>query len=256
VFCSGGHLSIGRKQRLLFWAISLVALCGINAQAVTIDSATVTPSSVDDSGQPLLPSLLNFGVSADSFVTLTIQNASSVVVRQLMTHQLQTKDSISTHTVTWDGLSDAVQPVPVGVYTFLFDATDANTSATATQRSVTLAVTSPAAPGGDPKKVFEDNSYMYPNPMRGGHGRFFYEAARPNATITLKIYTLSGDLVLSQALISGAAPGTTGRWPASGDWDVTNQSGKKLGRGLYYCVFREEDSQGTLQVTKKMAVIP
>jgi hypothetical protein len=249
-------LSIGRKQRLFFFAVCLAAACSATAGAVTIDSPSVTPSGVDSSGQPVFPYILSYGISADSFVTLTIKNASTAIVRHLTTNQLQTNDSISTHTVTWDGLSDGGQPVPVGLYTFLFDANDANTGSAATEQSVALAVTSLATSGVDPKKVFEDNSYVYPNPVRGGTGRFFYEAARPNATLTLKIYTLSGDLVLSQTLVSGAAAGTTGRWPAGGDWDVTNQSGKKLGRGLYYCVFREDDSQGTLQVTKKMAVIP
>lgn len=247
----------GISLSMLFVLCSfLLALAVLPAHAVSIDNPAVAPSSLDSNGQPVLPFVISYGLSTDSYFSLDIQNANAVIVRHLVENQLQTSEAISTHTITWNGLTDAGLPAPVGVYTFVFNAIDASNSSPAPTQNVSFSLTTAAKSGtADPKQIFENNAYIFPNPVRGGRAKFNYAAARDNATITLKVYTLSGDLVLEQTLATGATAGTVAQWPAGQFWDVTNQSGKGLGRGLYYCVFREQDPQGTLQVVKKMAVI-
>ena len=127
-----------------------------------------------------------------------------------------------------------------------FRATDISNGDHATQRTRSVLVASLAGSAGDPQKFFEDNVYVWPNPVRNGVGTFHVLPAHDDATIQLRIYTISGDLVFDKD-ITGQA-----EYP----WNVVNQSGAKVGRGLYYYVVREKDSQGTLQTTKKMAVIP
>src|SRR6185437_15660126 len=151
----------------------------------------------------------------------------------------------------WDGLMDNGRPVTLGLYTCSIDAVDPDPMSkdAAIERTQTLAVTSLATGGQDPKALFEKNAYVYPNPIRVGQGTFQFEAVRDGASISLKIYTLTGDLVRSEEFtLPTGALGTF-------IWDATNQAGRKVGRGLYYYVLRETDSQGTLQVVKKVAVI-
>ena len=102
----------------------------------------------------------------------------------------------------------------------------------------------------DPQTTFEQNAFVYPNPIRNGQATFKFQSARDGATIRLRIYALDGTLVLDQSF-GGLTTGT----PVSYAWNATNQSGKKLGRGLYYYVLRESDPEGVLEVTKKLAVI-
>ena len=54
--------------------------------------------------------------------------------------------------------------------------------------------------------------------------------------------SIAGDLVLDQTF-TGLTTGNIVSFP----WNVTNQSGKALGRGLYYFVAREQDDEGVLQ---------
>jgi flagellar hook assembly protein FlgD len=100
------------------------------------------------------------------------------------------------------------------------------------------------------QKAFETNVFVFPNPVRG-QGTFQMQAIRGGANLSLKIYTMTGDLVLEQSFPNMAA-GSFTRF----SWDGTNQTGNKVGRGLYYYVAREDDATGTLQTVKKLAVIP
>ena len=101
------------------------------------------------------------------------------------------------------------------------------------------------------QKAFENSVFVFPNPVRNGQATFQMGAIRAGANLSLKIYTLTGTLVLDQSF-PGIAMGSF----VTFNWKADNQSGHKVGRGLYYYVAREDDATGTLQTVKKVAVIP
>lgn len=219
-------------------------------RSVDIHNVTVTPS-FDANHNPTFPFLFQYQLAKDAEVTLTVSNSSGSVVRNLLTSKLQVNESISSNTVTWNGLADDGRSVAVGLYTLTIDARDPSNNDQATQRTRTFAVTSLAGSSSDAQTVFEQNVFVYPNPVRNGQGIFQYAAIHDNATVTLRVYTISGDLVLDKTFHNLTA-GNVNTYV----WDATNQSGRKVGRGLYFYVVREHGPEGTLQVTKKMVVLP
>jgi len=219
--------------------------------SVDIHSLVVKPS-VSATGAATFPYTISYDLAKAANVTATIANSSNTVVRTLLNNQQQAAESVSTITVTWNGLSDLGNPVPIGVYTLTLNASDpAIAGSSATTRTQTIVVQSLAGAPGDPQALFESNTYVYPNPVRNGQGTFQLEAIRDGANLSLRIYTITGTLVLEQKYY-GLSAGTVETFP----WTVTNQAGNKLGRGLYYYVVREDDSVGTLQTVKKMAILP
>ena len=223
----------------------------VTLNSVDIHNLTVA-SSVDSNGAATFPFVITYALAKSANVSATITNSSGTVVRTLLTNAAQAGESISSQTITWNGLADSGQSVSVGVYTLTVNATDpavANSHAITRTRSIT--VQSLAGAAGNPQKLFESNVYVYPNPVRNGSATFQIEAIRDGANLSLKIYTLSGDLVFEK-FFPNVAAGYVTRY----GWGATNSAGRKLGRGLYYYVVREEDSAGTLQTVKKMAVIP
>ena len=62
-----------------------------------------------------------------------------------------------------------------------------------------------AGAAGDPQKLFENNVYVYPNPVRNGQAIFNAIPVRDGATIHLRIYTITGTLVLDQDITSTAS---------------------------------------------------
>ena len=218
----------------------------VTLNSVDIHSLVVTPS-LSATGAATFPYTIGYALAKSANVSITITNSSNTVVRTLLKNQPQVSEAVSTMTLTWDGLADSGSPVPIGNYTLTINATDpAVPGSSAIPRTRTILVQSLAGASGDPQKLFENNVYVYPNPVRNGQATFNVVPIRDGATIHLRIYTITGTLVLDQDI--------TAHLPFK--WNATNQSGHKLGRGLYYYVMREEDAQGTLQVTKKMAVLP
>lgn len=217
--------------------------------SVDIHNVVVTPS-FDATHSPTFPYSISYLLAKDAEVTMKVVNSSGSFVRTLLNHKLQLSEAVSTNTITWNGLGDDGKAVPLGFYTVNIDAFDPSNSDNAITRSRTFAVASLAGASSDPQTLFEQNVFVYPNPVRDGQGIFQFAAVRDNATISIKIYTLTGDLVRDERFSNLTAGNIS-----SFVWDTTNKSGRKVGRGLYFYVVREEDSQGTLQVTKKLAVL-
>jgi flagellar hook assembly protein FlgD len=229
----------------------------LNITSVDIHNVNVTPS-FDVNQNPALPYVITYALAKDSLVTVQVTNSLGTVVRRLVSNAPQFNENIKTNTLLWDGLDDSGRPTPLGIYTVSLGAKDPSSVDLATVRTRTATIQSLASLNADPKTVFENNAFVYPNPVRSGNSAtacgspacFQFLAVRNNATITLKIYTIDGTLVRDEKF----ANLTTGN-VVNFNWDVTNKAGKALGRGLYYYVAREEDEGGTLQTVKKMAVI-
>jgi flagellar hook assembly protein FlgD len=218
--------------------------------SVDIHNISVRPS-LDASNSPTFPYNFSYALAKDANVSVGIYNSSNTLVRTLLTNKPQlSEQTISSYTVTWDGLATDGSAAPIGIYTSSFSAVDTTNGGTAYPRSAAFSLTSLAGATGDPKVTFENSVYVFPNPIREGTATFRYQAVRDEATVSLRIYTLTGILVLDKNF--GSVPKNITQ---SFVWPATNESGGKVGRGLYYYVMRESDPQGTLQITKKFAVI-
>jgi flagellar hook assembly protein FlgD len=218
--------------------------------SVDIHNVSAIPS-FDADQNPAFPFRIQYSLAKDSLVTLKVKNSLGTVVRTLLSNTPKGGEPIvSTNTYNWDGLDDNKRPVPLGIYTLTLDARDPLSADVAIQRTRTMAVQSLANLDTDINKTFEQNAFVYPNPIREGSATFNLLAVRNNATITLRIYTISGDMVLDKSF-PGLATGDVTLFP----WNASNQAGRAVGRGLYYYVVRETDEVGTLQTVKKLAVI-
>jgi hypothetical protein len=95
----------------------------------------------------------------------------------------------------------------------------------------------------------------YPNPFHPpGQGTTIVYKLADNASVTLRIFTLSGDLVLRQTFDRGAPGGTQGlnEWV----WDGKNGKGQVVASGGYIALIEAEANGATLHVIRhKLAVV-
>lgn len=223
----------------------------LTINSLDIHSVSVAASAGSD-GSPAPPFTITYALAKEANVTATIRNSSGTLVRTLLNNRLQVGESIAAlQTLIWDGLDDGGSAVPLGAFTLYLNATAPHPGTDrATQRTRTIAVTSLAGASVDAKKLFEQNVYVYPNPVRDGNTVFRMQSVRNNSRLFLKIYTMTGDLVRSVDFPNRGS-GEVVFWP----WNTANEAGKAVGRGLYFYVVREESPEGDLSVTKKVAVI-
>jgi len=179
---------------------------------------------------------------------------------------------------TWDGTNQTGTMVPEGDYKFrLVASTDTNAIDTQTGNVIypseladdrlidDIPVT--LGPSANPEGDLTSNSYVYPNPIpaSASYATFQVWNPFPHAHITLKLYTLSGRLVVANDFGSNLGPsyqaGSTGSANANGvynfTWYKNNTAGRGVARGIYYAVIRvEQEQEGTtvLQVVKKALV--
>ncbi|MCD6232546.1 T9SS type A sorting domain-containing protein [Candidatus Aerophobetes bacterium] len=89
----------------------------------------------------------------------------------------------------------------------------------------------------------------YPNPVYSGNSVIRFELGE-EATIDVKIYTVSGELVRN--LVENS---TYPRGLNEVIWDMKNNSGERIARGVYIYVIRATSGGKTLTKTGKIAVI-
>lgn len=166
----------------------------------------------------------------------------------------------------WDGRDFRLALVPDGNYKFKIVGSTDPTAIDSTSGDVTnpgvlaedrLIDDLPVARNGaslNPVADFEDNSFVYPNPVVGPTGTFsIYQPARGRTL--LKLYGMSGQLVYSKDF--GEHPASFQNGPVSLVWNKVNSSGRSLARGMYYAVYRFEETEGggrVMQVVKKVLI--
>lgn len=109
-------------------------------------------------------------------------------------------------------------------------------------------------------------AYSYPNPSRAGSpAKIHFTLSRPASSGTVRIYTVSGELILSHDITLSdwnvSDSEQKGQWVYEYSWPLTNASGANVSSGLYFFVLQVniEDSGGTVTSTQvktgKIAVI-
>jgi hypothetical protein len=99
-------------------------------------------------------------------------------------------------------------------------------------------------------------SYFYPNPFKpatdtSGCIAYYLPASGANVTVTIKIYTISGELVKTIESVGTKAPGAQYKGEADAMWDGTNSSSEKVASGVYLYHIKA----GSYSEIKKIAVI-
>lgn len=166
-------------------------------------------------------------------------------------------------TELWDGRDEQLTVVSDGNYTFKLvgttvsaavDSITGNIAAGTNIASDIIISEIPVTRSGsaDPAGDFEANTIAYPNPSRAATVTF--KVRMPiRAGITLKLYTLNGDLLREVgaaqfASVSGAPACGAGDSYCVYVWNRDNSSGKRVAPGVYFAVIREESTTGERQV--------
>ena len=97
--------------------------------------------------------------------------------------------------------------------------------------------------------AFNDETvFAYPNPVRGD-GPVTFQYSLPNdGRITIKVFTLTGDLVYKESFSSQEGQRTR-------PWNLENNKGKSLATGLYIYSIEMDDGSTNKSVIKKLAII-
>jgi flagellar hook assembly protein FlgD len=95
---------------------------------------------------------------------------------------------------------------------------------------------------------FTESVYAFPNPAKDGWVKFVYTLAK-DANVTLKIFTIMGDLVWEAEYDDSAGP------EIMHGWDCRNEAGEKVASGLYIYRLTANDETKEITVTKKLIVI-
>ncbi len=106
-----------------------------------------------------------------------------------------------------------------------------------------------------PKSDFETNTYVYPNPVAGDSANFVIFSPF-QGIVTMKLYTMNGDLVLEKNFGETAADQYV-LGPNGFVWNRQNQAGRRVARGVYYAVIRVEETlggQSVLQTVKRILI--
>lgn len=118
----------------------------------------------------------------------------------------------------------------------------AASNALVTELDIETALVDPNAPGGTVTN--------YPNPFHPGESptTIAYKLA-DDATVTMRVFTLSGDLVLQREFVAGTVGGTVGLNEIV--WDGKNGDGTTVATGGYVVELRAEGSGETLHLMRR-----
>ncbi len=141
-------------------------------------------------------------------------------------------------------LSFATPVTANGTYTARVVPTD-NSGNTATETTWTFSINVTASGAAS---TFESSVKAYPNPAKGVPANIAYNINAPS-TLTLEIFNLLGDLVYEKEWTKSAAGAYTEVW------NLVNDSGSKIGSGVFIYKIKANDGTSTYSVTKKLIAI-
>ncbi|PCI40555.1 MAG: hypothetical protein COB53_00760 [Elusimicrobia bacterium] len=165
-------------------------------------------------------------------------------------------------TEVWDGTDETLAIVPDGNYIFkivgstdiaAINAITGDIAPGAALAEDLIIAEIPVVRGGsqNPQADFVNNTFVFPNPIRGANATFrIYSPLQ--ATVSLKIFNLAGDLILTKEFGTQAEDSFINFL-----WDKTNQQGRPVAHGVYFFVVRQETnrgSKGLFQVVKKLLI--
>ena len=167
-------------------------------------------------------------------------------------------------TETWDGTDLALTQVPDGNYPFKIiaspdptriDSVSGNVLPSSLLASDVIVNELPVtrAASEDPLSDFNGNTIIYPNPSSSGAPVKFKVRMPVQAKLTVKLYTMAGDMVRS---LNVNDFGSDPAYPTCGasdsyclfTWQRDNASTKRVAPGVYFAVIREETTLGSAQV--------
>lgn len=91
--------------------------------------------------------------------------------------------------------------------------------------------------------------YSYPNPAHGAGAKFHFHLASW-AKVTIKIYTISGELVRTLVEDKVFLPGAYEE-----PWEEKNDKGEKLARGVYICIIQAGNPAKVISKSGKIALL-
>ncbi|OGS21282.1 MAG: hypothetical protein A2252_08430 [Elusimicrobia bacterium RIFOXYA2_FULL_39_19] len=101
----------------------------------------------------------------------------------------------------------------------------------------------------NPEETFKNGTYSYPNPSTNGNVVINYSLLNTANRVTLRIYTIAGDLVREEVLDGSAGTNKTY------NWDSKNQAGNFVGSGVYIIKMIAEEPTRKFSTSKKQIVI-
>ncbi|MFA6092155.1 MAG: hypothetical protein WCU88_01210 [Elusimicrobiota bacterium] len=162
----------------------------------------------------------------------------------------------------WDGTDERLTIVPDGNYLFkivastdirAIDSISGGVGLGASLAEDLIIAEVPVVRSGsvDPEADFANNTILYPNPVRGtSMSTHIYVPVQ--SKVTMKIYTLSGEVVFSRDF--GVQASDT---YVDYVWTKTNSAGRTVAPGVYFVLIREEPNRGEktpLQVVRKVLI--
>jgi flagellar hook assembly protein FlgD len=94
---------------------------------------------------------------------------------------------------------------------------------------------------------FEEYTHNFPNPFRAGSQEtqiaYFLDSA---ANVSVKIYSLSGELVYKREYAAGSAEGSAGAQEVP--WDGRNMQGEVVRNGVYVCRVEAGSNTATFRI--------